>query len=163
VAPAGDGAVRHMQINRYRGAARRIFALKPALRRGDQTQNQSTRRALPSRFSCATCCASRGALHDGDHVHYPAATSFPFMPAGPYRVDFALQYEQIRVALEIDGFAFHSSQASMLRDYQRARRLQLGGYVLVRVTAGEAMTMPRRCWKDALGILRVRTSIERFA
>jgi hypothetical protein len=50
-----------------------------------------------------------------------------------------LQYEEIRVALEVNGFEFHASQQAMLRDYQRAPRLQLGGYVLVRVTANEAI------------------------
>jgi very-short-patch-repair endonuclease len=104
-----------------------------------------------------------GALHDGDRVHYHGAVVRVQVPAGPYRVDFALQYEEIRVALEVDGFEFHGSQQAMLRDYQRARRLQLGGFVLVRVTANEATTTPRRCWKDTLGILKVRTSLERLA
>jgi very-short-patch-repair endonuclease len=104
-----------------------------------------------------------GALHDGDRVAYHGAVVRVQAPAGPFRVDFSLEFENVHLALEVDGFEFHASQAAMLRDYQRARRLQLGGFVLVRFTANEAMTTPRRCWKDALGILKVQTSIERFA
>lgn len=39
----------------------------------------------------------------------------------------------------------------------------IGGYVVVRFTASEAMTQPRQCWRDVFAILKTRSSIERFA
>ena len=39
----------------------------------------------------------------------------------------------------------------------------IGGYVVVRFTASEAMTQPRQCWRDVFAILKMRSSIERFA
>jgi very-short-patch-repair endonuclease len=106
----------------------------------------------------------RGALHDGGHVHYHGAVVRIQVPAGPYRIDFALQHEEIRLAVEVDGLEHHGlTQAQFARDYHRARRLMIGGYIVVRFTASEAMTQPRQCWRDTFAILKIRSSIERSA
>jgi hypothetical protein len=48
------------------------------------------------------------------------------------------------------------------RDY-RARRLTIGGYIIGRFTASEAMAQSRQCWRDVFAILKTPSSIERFA
>jgi very-short-patch-repair endonuclease len=83
------------------------------------------------------------------------------VPAGVFRLDIVVHHEQIRLAVEIDGLEHHGlTQAQFARDYHRARRLLIGGYIVVRFTASEAMT---QCWRDVFAILKTRSSIERFA
>src|SRR5690242_17522388 len=44
------------------------------------------------------------ALYDGgDRVHYHGAAICVQVPAGGYRIDIVVQFEQIRLAVEIDG------------------------------------------------------------
>ena len=60
-----------------------------------------------------------------------------------YRLDFA--YPQIRLAVEVDGLAFHGSQKSFIEDQQRQRQLQMAGWVVVRFAAAEALRRPHYC------------------
>jgi very-short-patch-repair endonuclease len=106
-----------------------------------------------------------GVLYDGgDRVYYHGAAIRLQVPAGVYRLDLVVEFEQIRLDVEIDGLEHHGlTQAQFARDYYRARRLMIGGFVVVRFTASEAMTQPRQCWRDVFGILKTRSSIERRA
>lgn len=106
-----------------------------------------------------------GVLYDGgDRAYFHGAAIRLQVPAAVYRLDIVVQHEQIRLAVEIDGLEHHGlTQAQFARDYHRARRLMIGGYVVVRFTASEAMTQPRQCWRDVFSILKTRSSIERFA
>lgn len=107
----------------------------------------------------------QGVLYDGgDRAHYHGAAISVQVPAGKYRVDVVVEFEQIRLAIEVDGLEYHGmTQAQFTRDHFRARQLMIGGYVVVRFTANEAMTRPRWCWRDTFAILKTRTSIERLA
>lgn len=103
-----------------------------------------------------------GVLYDGGTVvHYHGAAIRLQVPPSVCRLDLVVQFEQTRLAVEIDGLEHHGlTQSQFARDYQRARRLMIGGYVVVRFTASEAMAQPRQCWRDVFAILRVRTAIE---
>lgn len=53
-------------------------------------------------------------------------------PLGPYEVDFL--WRDAGVALEVDGFAYHSSRRSFERDRRRDVELAAGGVQVLRVT-----------------------------
>ena len=106
-----------------------------------------------------------GAIYDGGSVvFFRGAAVRVQVPAGKYRVDIVVEFEQTRLAVEVDGLEHHGmTQAQFTWDHFRARQLMIGGYVVVRFTANEAMTRPRSCWRDTFAILKTRTSIERLA
>ncbi|MGH2756233.1 MAG: endonuclease domain-containing protein [Actinomycetota bacterium] len=51
---------------------------------------------------------------------------------GPYRLDFA--YPSIKLGIELDGYAFHSSKAAWQRDHKRHNELVALGWTLLRFT-----------------------------
>lgn len=57
---------------------------------------------------------------------------------GRYRVDCAIEVEGKKIAVEVDGFAWHANQTAFQRDRERDRELQLAGYTVLRYTALEA-------------------------
>lgn len=59
----------------------------------------------------------------------------PQYEIGRYRVDFAL--ESFKIAIEIDGYEYHSSQQQIERDYERENFLKGQGWEVVRFTAGQ--------------------------
>jgi very-short-patch-repair endonuclease len=59
---------------------------------------------------------------------------------GPYEVD-AMWNEQ-RVIVEVDGYAFHSSRAAFERDRARDADLQARGFRVVRVTWRQIVDRP---------------------
>ncbi len=106
-----------------------------------------------------------GALFDGgETVRFRGAAIALQVPCRGYRVDVAVKRDQTMLAMEIDGLEFHGrTQAQFARDYLRARRLLLAGYIVIRFTATEAMSQPRQCWRDVFAVLRARRQIERLA
>lgn len=71
-----------------------------------------------------------------------------------YRLDFALEGNGFKVAIEIDGQDHHTTQADRAADYQRERNLKRRGWRFVRFTASEIYKDPQRCVSDVLGIVR---------
>lgn len=61
---------------------------------------------------------------------------------GPYLVDIA--YLERRVAVEIDGFAFHNSPATFREDRERQNALVLAGWTVVRFTWWDVTEQPGR-------------------
>ncbi len=51
---------------------------------------------------------------------------------GSYRLDFA--YPQIRLGIELDGWAFHSGRSAWERDLKRQNDLLALGWILLRFT-----------------------------
>ena len=59
---------------------------------------------------------------------------------GPYRVDFA--YPAARVAIEADGFRWHSSRQQWDRDRARRNALTAMGWTVLNVTWAELRDNP---------------------
>lgn len=79
---------------------------------------------------------------------------YPQYRVANYRIDFALMTGSIRLALEVDGLAFHQRNGEQIEDdYLRARRLIAAGYIVVRFAAREAFRDPGECWRQVDGIL----------
>lgn len=60
-----------------------------------------------------------------------------------YRVDFG-QPDQ-KIAIEIDGLAYHNGQDSFMRDRKRQRDLELAGWRVIRFAAKEIMEDSLKC------------------
>jgi hypothetical protein len=58
------------------------------------------------------------------------------------RVDFA--WPEHRLIVEIDGFAWHSSQNALQRDHSRQNRLTLAGWTVLRYTADDVRHRPEK-------------------
>lgn len=61
---------------------------------------------------------------------------------GRYRLDFA--YPDRRLAIEVDGYAFHSRPAQMQADYQRRNQLVQDGWSLLLFTWADVVYDPQR-------------------
>lgn len=63
-------------------------------------------------------------------------------PCGPYAIDVAFPRE--RVAIEIDGWAFHSDQLTFQKDRTRQNWLMLQGWQVLRFTWLDVTQHPER-------------------
>lgn len=61
---------------------------------------------------------------------------------GSFVAEVDLAYPHLRLAIEIDGFAWHSSPERKQRDEQRQNRLVLAGWTVLRFSAGEVRQRP---------------------
>lgn len=62
---------------------------------------------------------------------------FPQYPAGKYFLDFANPY--LGIAIECDGFAYHSSDKDMLRDLDRDAALRADGWNVYRIWGSDCI------------------------
>ncbi len=78
------------------------------------------------------------------------------VPAGGrrYRLDLAFTLE--RVAVELDGFAYHSTHEQRERDTRRDAALAAVGWLTVRFTHHQLTTDPDGCQRQLLAILAQR-------
>ena len=67
------------------------------------------------------------------------------------RVDFLLP--RLRLVVEVDGFAHHSSPAARSRDARRDRRLAALGYVVVRFTTDDVRRHPDRVRAELASVI----------
>lgn len=69
-------------------------------------------------------------------------------------VDVAVARRDIKIAVEVDGFAYHGAtwQATQ-SDYRRQRCLVLNGWRVIRFGAKDAMHDPEGCWAEIDTIL----------
>jgi very-short-patch-repair endonuclease len=63
-----------------------------------------------------------------------------------YRFDFA--YPRLKVAVEIDGLAYHSGQTAIMRDHRRQRQLERDDWRFIRFAAKEVLVDPERCVRE---------------
>jgi len=63
-------------------------------------------------------------------------------PAGPYKVDFG--FPDLKIALEVDGFAFHSDGEVFQTDRQRQNYLVLHSWQVLRFTWLDLVEYPQR-------------------
>jgi very-short-patch-repair endonuclease len=75
---------------------------------------------------------------------------------GRYEVDFCWRRE--RVAVEIDGYAFHSSRAALERDHRRDAELQQLGFLVIRIGWRELRHEPLRVVAWVAGALALRAA-----
>lgn len=74
--------------------------------------------------------------------------------AGTYRVDAVVSTITARLAVEIDGMAYHHRTAEQLAaDYLRQRRIVCKGFTVIRFTAKEVFATPAECWRQVEIIL----------
>lgn len=77
----------------------------------------------------------------------------PQVVVGAYRVDFGIP--ERRLAIELDGFEFHSSREQMAKDKKRQRDIESEGWRVCRFSGREVHHDPRAClyeaatWADA--------------
>lgn len=79
-------------------------------------------------------------------------------PAGRYRLDAVVRRGSFRLAIEVDGMAFHHrSREQVADDYLRQRRIVCMGYTVIRFTAQEAFADPEECWRQINAILEANS------
>lgn len=69
-------------------------------------------------------------------------------------LDVAVGYRGVRLAVEVDGYAFHGASAQAIEgDYRRQRCLVLNGFYVIRFTAKDALADSGGCWAEIDTIL----------
>lgn len=76
----------------------------------------------------------------------------PQVKTGRYRLDFALEAPTFKLAIEIDGYDYHSSKEQKAADYQRDRYLQSRGWRVVRFSGSEVHKNASQCVLEAVRI-----------
>lgn len=80
--------------------------------------------------------------------------------AANYWIDAVLSDSCSRLAIEIDGMAFHrQTKEQVAADYLRQRRILLKGYAVARFTAREAFSTPDECWRQLEAIMNSRRNV----
>lgn len=104
----------------------------------------------PLMFIRPMCLHSR---YEGPADVPPEARLHVQHKVGPYRLDFAYivtpaRETPIRLGIEVDGHAFHSTREQREDDNSRHRDLKEYGYELIRFTGTEINRDPERCALD---------------
>jgi len=81
------------------------------------------------------------------------------LPAGPVRLDAA--WPEVKLAVELDGAAFHGSQEARERDLRRDAALAAQGWVVLRFSYRRLMREPDACRAEILAAYRQRASVVR--
>lgn len=79
-------------------------------------------------------------------VEFDEQETIPLIPQykiGKYRVDFACEF--VRVAIELDGHATHSSPEAIAYDRKRQREIEAEGWRVIRFGGKEITTDTYRC------------------
>lgn len=84
-------------------------------------------------------------------------------PGQTYRVDFALERGERKVAVEVDGWAFHADPVATSRDAQRDSALSKAGWHVVRLNAWEIVRSPLASVDTLLAQLAISEQHGRFA
>lgn len=77
------------------------------------------------------------------------------LPVGPYRVDFAFTGDK-KVAIEVDGWAFHTDPATFARDRRRQNYLVLNGWQVLRFTWLDLTEYPDRVIATIVAVISAR-------
>jgi very-short-patch-repair endonuclease len=79
------------------------------------------------------------------------------LPWGTVRLDAALP--ELKVAVELDGAAFHGSAVARERDIRRDASLAARGWVVLRFSYRRLMTDPEGCRREILEVCRARRAL----
>jgi len=106
------------------------------------------------------CAAAGGARSEAERLttqilHSAGITGWHSnFPVGRYRVDFA--FPEQRIAIEIDGFAFHSDHAAFQNDRVRQNWLALQGWQVLRFTWLDLTQQPQRVLAEIRAAISAR-------
>jgi REase_MTES_1575 len=79
------------------------------------------------------------------------------LPSGPVRLDAA--WPEAKLAIELDGAAFHGSQEARERDLRRDAALAALGWVVLRFSYRRLMREPEACRAEILAAYRRRVGV----
>ena len=79
------------------------------------------------------------------------------LPGGPVRLDAA--WPEVKLAVELDGAAFHGSREARERDLRRDAALAALGWVVLRFSYRRLMREPDACRAEILAAYRNRMSV----
>lgn len=71
-----------------------------------------------------------------------------------YCVDFYIEYNGKKYAIELDGFDYHSNKKQMNYDYKREQDLNELGYRVIRFTGSQVFNSPFDCAIKLLNIIK---------
>jgi very-short-patch-repair endonuclease len=116
------------------------------------------RRTASARFTrLATCCESpiEKMFWAAGYTRLSRLGDFaPQVQAGPYRLDFALVGRNFKIAIECDGYEFHSLEAQISADNSRDLDLACEGWTVVRFTGGRIWRDVHGCVEDVVRLVR---------
>lgn len=71
-----------------------------------------------------------------------------------YRIDFLVEGAKAKIAIEIDGHAFHEKTPQQaMRDRARERTIVRHGYTIFRFTGSEVFRNPRKCVEEVVSLI----------
>lgn len=76
----------------------------------------------------------------------------PQYPAFGYHIDFA--HLPSKIAIELDGYYYHSDQERFRKDRQRDRELSLHGWRVHRFAAEEILESAQNCVNEAISLIQ---------
>ncbi|MFC4455303.1 DEAD/DEAH box helicase family protein [Deinococcus sonorensis] len=79
-----------------------------------------------------------------------------------YRLDYLLTGEHLRLAIELDGYAYHSDRHAFTHDRFRQNDLQKAGYLVVRFSYDAVRIQTGRCIEQLQAFLRSDPMLARF-
>ena len=79
------------------------------------------------------------------------------LPSGTVRLDAAIP--ELKVAVELDGAAFHGSAEARERDTRRDAALAARGWVVLRFSYRRLMRDPEGCRREILEVCRARQAL----
>lgn len=79
-----------------------------------------------------------------------------------YRLDYEIAGAEHRIAVELDGFEFHSSRPAFSYDRLRQNDLQATGRVIVRFSYDSIRRDTRRCVEQLQAVLRMDSLLSQF-
>ena len=79
-----------------------------------------------------------------------------------YRVDYEIDGERLRLAIELDGFAFHSDRQQFTYDRLRQNDLQAAGRTVVRFSYDAIRFETERCVDQLQQLLLLDPLLNRF-
>ena len=71
-----------------------------------------------------------------------------------YRVDFAYLVGHHKIAIELDGYDYHSRPEQMARDYSRQRELTRSGWIVYRFTGSDINGDVQNCVREVVALVR---------
>ncbi|MDP9073909.1 MAG: endonuclease domain-containing protein [Actinomycetota bacterium] len=89
--------------------------------------------------------ARMAALIVRNHLPKPVV-ELRFGADGEYRLDYA--YEPVKLAIEVDGYVWHSSPEQLQRDHQRRNQLQGNGWLVLVYTWLDVVREPDRVGRE---------------
>ena len=76
-------------------------------------------------------------------------------PVGPYKIDVA--FPELKIAIETDGWAFHSDPDAFRRDRKRQNYLILQGWRVLRFTWLDLVEYPQRVIAEIRAAISARS------